>query len=75
MYGYDLDVQVIPMAVWLLIFDARIRKLHMPVGVLQVVVQGPFPLTRQRNNSGPASIGRSNMAISSHARELPMFRV
>jgi hypothetical protein len=40
--GHDLDVQVIPAAVGILVVDAGIREVHLLVEVRQVVLTSPF---------------------------------
>src|SRR5438067_9062386 len=42
MDSYHLEVDVIPAAVRVLVFDAGIREMHLLVEVRQVVLAGPF---------------------------------
>lgn len=48
---HDLDIEIVQTAIDIDVLDARIGELHVPVGVRQVVLAGPFP------NLGVVAIG------------------
>src|SRR3989442_1364369 len=63
MERHDLDVEMVQTALDVDVLDARVGELHVPVGVRQVMLVGPFPNLRLVAVGPAVAIGAATVPL------------